>query len=220
MILMADNIYPQNAWWNTGGVPTFPTNWKNSYTFGIKNANSIPVKNPQQPTQQQTNNNESLLPELNRVLENSKRDFLTRMNSNNARDYWRENGTAPPIVGTPTELNYSPSNEEILNDYDAWLAKGNTGNTWQMKLANGVTLDQQNIHNILSQNGNKYLYEKPEGVPDYVPVEVENHNNLVKLRPNFTEAQLQKTMNTHPKTNYTLMDWTKIFANRNPKIYF
>ena len=87
-----------------------------------------------------------------------------------------------------------PSDQEILNAYNDWR-KNNpnaAGQDWKMQLANGVTLTEQNINNIL----NPYGVGKPEGVPSYVPAEVENRNLLAMRNPNWSEAQYQQALNS------------------------
>ena len=63
-----------------------------------------------------------------------------------------------------------------------------------MKLANSVTLTEENVNNIL----NPYGFGKPDGVPAYVPEEVVT-NQLLRLAnpnyPNATEAQYQTMQN-------------------------
>ena len=151
------NLDKSTAWWNTGGVPPFPTNWKNFYTFGFKfnpNPKSTPVK---YSTPQANNNN----------ADNSLRGLLNL-----------------------------PSNQDIVNNYNEWR-KNNpnaAGQDWQMKLANGVTLTEENVNNIL----NPYGFGKPDGVPAYVPEEVVTNQLLRLANPNYqnaTEAQYQTMQN-------------------------
>ena len=78
------NLDKSTAWWNTGGVPPVPTNWRTPYTFGIKfnpNANSTPVK---YPTPQANNNN----------ADNSLRGLLNLPSNQdivNEYNKWRKN---------------------------------------------------------------------------------------------------------------------------------
>jgi len=90
-----------------------------------------------------------------------------------------------------------PTDQDVLNNYNEWR-KNNpnaAGQDWKMQLANGVTLTEENVNNIL----NPYGAGRPEGVPAYVPEEVANnhlYNQLLRLKnPNAGEAQLQAIQN-------------------------
>ena len=91
-------------------------------------------------------------------------------------------------------LNFSgiaPSNQDILNQYNAWLRAGNPGNTFEWRLADGTTITEQNVNNIL----NPYGFGKPEGVPSYIPEEIQQHDITKAMNPNWTEAQIQRQQN-------------------------
>ena len=102
-----------------------------------------------------------------------------------------------PNYYASSDLLNLPSNQDIVNEYNKWR-KNNpnaAGQNWKMQLANGVTLTEENVNNIL----NPYGAGRPEGVPAYVPEEVANnhlYNQLLRLKnPNAGEAQLQAIQN-------------------------
>ena len=106
-----------------------------------------------------------------------------------------------------------PTDQDVLNNYNEWR-KNNpnaAGQDWKMQLANGVTLTEENVNNIL----NPYGAGRPEGVPAYVPEEFEvmNRNLLAMRYPKWSEAQYQQAL-TQNYPEYT----QKIIPTLLPRI--
>ena len=106
-----------------------------------------------------------------------------------------------------------PTDQDVLNNYNEWR-KNNpnaAGQDGKMQLANGVTLTEENVNNIL----NPYGAGRPEGVPAYVPEEFEvmNRNLLAMRYPKWSEAQYQQAL-TQNYPEYT----QKIIPTLLPRI--
>jgi len=212
MIKMADNFNPQNAWWNKGTIPVKTFQQPRNYQFSFERPNdnggfnwrgilynhgrnsynpatSIPVQ-PTTPTAQ--------IPQATQ----------TAITPENNPNYYNARGLFNLKVDSDL-----PTDQDVVNNYNEWR-KNNpnaAGQDWKMQLANGVTLTEENVNNIL----NPYGAGRPEGVPAYVPEEFEvmNRNLLAMRYPKWSEAQYQQAL-TQNYPEYT----QKIIPTLLPRI--
>ena len=181
-----------------------PNAWTKYLNIVPESQPKIPATTSAPPPPQNPNNTpqeiKSLLPNLNeeqrkninRVLKNFNDQFNGAMNSNAWRRIAKNDGGLPKTRPIIQSVKIAPSNQDILNQYNAWLRAGNPGNTFEWRLADGTTITEQNVNNIL----NPYGFGKPEGVPSYIPEEIQQHDITKAMNPNWTEAQIQRQQNS------------------------
>ena len=197
MILMTNKNYgdwlnyPQNAWWKNlfGGssVPSY------SDVFGGYNSQSLgrlnrANQNPVQPT--------TIAPQQ------TVQPPQTAITPENSPNYYASRGFLNLKVDSDL-----PTDQDVLNNYNEWR-KNNpkaAGQDWKMQLANGVTLTEENVNNILNPYGTGRPEGVPKFVPTYVPEAVMNRNLLAMRKPNWTEAQYQQYLNQRPEYKNSLL---------------
>ena len=206
---MANNLNFQNAWWNNLGGNSFTTSVQQptqnySKWYGITSASpSIASKVWQN--------------RANEVLDRQKQISQTNYNPATAPTPQANNQSVSTVPTANANYNVlrglvnpqvnqnMPSDQEVVNNYNEWR-KNNpnaAGQDWKMELANGVTLTEQNVNNIL----NPYGAGRPEGVPSYFPDEVTNYQFLRARNPNANEAQLQAIQNRQNSWQPNYLAW-------------
>ena len=224
---MANNYYsnPSSAWWNQPN-PVL-ANWFARGNFNPHRSylpellhnfynGEQPLETPattQQPQPQNPSSQkiEPLLEGLNESQDKELREVINHSNDINRgmmySNIWKqealENGGRPKTRPVIQSAGIAPSNQDILNQYNAWLRAGNPGNTFEWRLADGTTITEQNVNNIL----NPYGFGKPEGVPSYIPEEVQQRNIISAMNPNWTEAQIQRQQNFINPNNRIPRNW-------------
>ena len=90
---------------------------------------------------------------LNRDSSYFNEKFIGAANSNYWRQRARDDGGLPKTRPIIQYAGIAPNNQDILNQYNAWLKAGNPGNTFEWRLADGTTITEQNVNNILNPYG-------------------------------------------------------------------